>query len=136
MSNKQQGLIVLLVFLGLVGLWFIKQDPVLNHLNATLSADQELAAYPYHVHVLKVDNGVVTLSSPRSPQVSVLQFFNIAFPKLDTNNPDSAEMIAAQKQLAHIQEKSAKLVKAQPDIKDVQWEIDKAWYSSHGLIVE
>jgi hypothetical protein len=136
MSNKQQALIVLFIFLGLAAFWFLKQDPALNHLNAALRADQELAAYPYQFRAMKLENGVATLSSPRSPQVSVLQFIAIAFPKLDTSNPDSPTMIAAQKQLAHVQEKAGKLAKAQPDIKDIEWEIDKSWYSSHGLIVE
>jgi hypothetical protein len=114
MSNKQQALIVLFIFLGLAAFWFLKQDPALNHLNAALRADQELAAYPYQFRAMKLENGVATLSSPRSPQVSVLQFIAIAFPKLDTSNPDSPTMIAAQKQLAHVQEKAGKLAKAQP----------------------
>lgn len=136
MSNKQQSLIVLAVFLGLVLLWFLRQDPALNQLNDSLRNDPELSAYPYQFRVMKLENGIATLSSPRSPQVSVLQFFNIAFPKLDTSNPDSPEMIAAQKALAHVQEKAGKLAKQQPGIQDITWEIDKSWYSSHGLLVE
>lgn len=136
MTNKQQGLIVLALFLGLALLWFAKQDPEFNNLNNVLKADSELSAYPYHFRVMKLENGVATLSSPRSPQVSVLQFFKIAFPKLDTTNPDTPEMIAAQKRLAHLQEKAGKLAKEQPGIQEIQWEIDKDWYSSHGLIVE
>lgn len=136
MTNKQQGLIVLALFLGLALLWFVKQDPEFNNLNNILKADPELSAYPYHFRVMKLENGVATLSSPRSPQVSVLQFFKIAFPNLDISNPDTPKMIAAQKKLAHLQEKAGKLAKEQPGIQEVQWEIDKDWYSSHGLIVE
>lgn len=136
MSNKTQGLIILALVLGLALLWFARQDPAFNNLNGVLKADTELAAYPYQIRVLKLENGVATLSSPRSAHVSVLQFFNIAFPNLDTSNPDTPEMIAAQKKLAQLQEKAAKLAKEQPGIQEVQWEIDKSWYSSHGLIVE
>ncbi len=136
MSNKTQGLIILALVLGLALLWFVRQDPAFNNLNGVLKTDTELAAYPYQIRVLKLENGVATLSSPRSAQVSVLQFFNIAFPNLDTSNPDTPEMIAAQKKLAHLQEKAAELTKEQPGIQEVQWEIDKSWYASHGLIVE
>jgi hypothetical protein len=136
MSNKQQALIVIALFLGLALFWFARQDPEFNRLNNLLQADAELQAYPYPIHVMKLEDGVATLSTPRSPQVSVLQFLKIAFPKLDTSNPDTPEMIAAQKQLAHMQEKAMKLIKKQPGIKDAQWEIDKSWYASHGLIVE
>ena len=136
MSNKQQLLIVVALFLGLGLFWFLKQDPVLNNINAALKADTELQAYPYQFRALKVDNGTATLTSPRSPQVSVLQFFKIAQPKLDINNPDSPTVIDAQKALAHVQEHAGKLAKAQPGITDIQWEIDRSWYASHGLIVE
>ncbi|MBU0656732.1 MAG: hypothetical protein KJ914_16545 [Gammaproteobacteria bacterium] len=136
MSNTKQGLIVLAIFLALALLWFARQDPEFNNLNNALKADPELSAYPYQFRAIKLENGVATLSSPRSPQVSVLQFFNIAFPNLDTSNPDTPEMIEAQKRLAHLQEKAGKLVKEQPGVQEVQWEIDKSWYSSHGLMVE
>lgn len=136
MSNKQQFLIVAALFLGLGLLWFFLQDPGLNRMNAALKADAELQAYPYQFRAIKVENGVATLSSPRSPQVSVLQFFQIAKPDLDTSNPDSPTMIAAQKELAHVQEKAGKLAKAQPGIQEVQWEIDRSWYAGHGLIIE
>lgn len=133
MSNKQQALIVFAIFLGVALLWFIKQDPALNHLNSTLKADQELVAYPYQFRAMKLENGIATLTTPRSAQVSVLQFFNIAFPTLDTSNADTPQVIAAQKQLAQIQEKAAKVIKAQPGITAIEWEIDRSWYSSHGV---
>ena len=133
MTNKQPALIVFAIFIAVALLWFAKQDPALNHLNSVLKADQELMAYPYQFRAMKLDNGIATLTTPRSAQVSVLQFFKIAFPTLDTNNPDTPQMIAAQKQLAQIQEKAAKLVKAQPGISEIEWEIDRAWYSSHGV---
>ena len=136
MSNKQQFLIVAALFLGLGLLWFLKQDPALNYLNAALKADTELQAYPYQFRALKIDKGIATLTTPRSPEVSVLQFLKIAQPTLDTSNPDSPDMIAAQKALAHVQEKGGKLAKAQEGVTEVQWEIDRSWYASHGLIVE
>lgn len=136
MSNKQQLVIVSALLCGLVLLWFLKQNPALNHLNAALKSDAVLQTYPYTFRTIKIENGVATLTSPRSPQVSVLQFLQIVKPHLDTNNPDSPTMIAAQKELAQVQEKAAEIVKAQPGIKDVEWEIDRSWYASHGVTVE
>ena len=136
MSMQKQLLVVLLIALGLVGLWFMKQDSTANHLNGVLRADPAIQAYPYNFHVMKFDNGVATMSTPRSPQVSVLHFFTYAFPKLDTSNPDSPSVIQAQKQLSEVQEKAAKIVKSQPNVKEIQWEIDKDWYKSHGILVE
>ncbi|OQX01177.1 MAG: hypothetical protein BWK73_46920 [Thiothrix lacustris] len=127
---------VIALLFGLGLLWFLKQDSAVNQLNATLQADPALQAYPYAFHTLKIENGVATLTTPRSPEVSVLQFLKIAQPHLDTSNPDSPEMIAAQKALAAVQEQAAKLAKAQTGITDVAWEIDRRWYASHGLIVE
>ncbi len=136
MSMQKQLLIVFLIFLGVVGLWFFKQDSTANHLNAVLKSDIALQAYPYRIYVMKFENGIATLNTPRSPQVSVLHFFKYAFPNLDTSNPDSAAMIQAQKQLSDLQEKAASLVKAQPNVKEVHWEIDRAWYKNHGVLVD
>ncbi|UOG90840.1 MAG: hypothetical protein L3K52_11590 [Candidatus Thiothrix sulfatifontis] len=136
MSNKQQLLIIITLCGGLALLWFFKQNPALNNLNAALQADAKLQAYPYTFRTVKIEGDVATLTSPRSPQVSVLQFLQIAKPNLDTSNPDSPPMIAAQKELAQVQEQAADIAKAQPGIKSVQWEIDRSWYASHGIIVE
>ncbi len=136
MSNKQQGLIVLGIFLGLAVLWFVMQNPQINQINAALTADPEVAAYPYPFHAVSVDDGVAVISSPRSTEVSVLQFFRIAFPKLSLANPDSLEVVAAEKRLAAVQGKVYNITKAQPDIKDVLWRIDRNWYSSHGVTLE
>ena len=136
MSNKQQGLIVAGIFLALAMLWFFKQDPQVNQLNAVLKADAAIASYPYPFHVLRVEEGTAIVSSPRSTQVSVLQFFQVALPNLDITNPDTPTVITAQKQLADVQGQVYNLIKAQPEIKDVLWEIDSAWYASHGVTLQ
>lgn len=138
MSNKQQLLIVLLAVAVLGGVaWFLKQDPTVNRLNAALQADPELTAYPYYTfRVMEVEGDTAVLSSPRSAQVSVLQFFNIARPELDTSNPDTPVMIAAQKELAQVQEKAGERVKADGEIAAIRWEIDRDWFASHGVIIE
>lgn len=135
LTPKRQAFIIGILVLGLIGLWFTKQDPQINQLNAALRAESDLLAYPYQFRVMAVKDGVATLTTPRSAQVSVLQFFPIAFPKLDLTNPDSPAVIAAQKDLARVQEKASHVIKQQPGIKDITWEIDRDWYASHGLIV-
>lgn len=136
MSNKQQLLLVAVAFLTVAAIWFLKQDPTLNRLNATLQADAELSAYPYPFRVIAVEETTAVMSSPRSAQVSVLQFFKITRPELDMQNPDSPTYIKAQKQLAQVQEKAGKLIKAQPEINDIRWEIDRHWYAQRGLIID
>lgn len=135
LSPKQQLLIIGLLLFGLLALWFWRQDPQINQLNAALRADSQLLAYPYQFRVTAVNKGIATVTSPRSAQVSVLQFFPLAFPKLDITNPDSPSVIAAQQELARIQEKAATIIQQQPGIQAVTWEIDHDWYASHGLIV-
>jgi hypothetical protein len=136
MSMQKQLLVVLLIALSLVGLWFMKQDSTANYLNGVLRVEPAIQAYPYNFHVIKFENGIATMSTPRSAQVSVLHFFKYAFPNLDIANPDSETMIQAQKQLADVQEKAAKIVKSQPMVKEIQWEIDRDWYKSHGILVD
>jgi hypothetical protein len=40
-------------------------DPRVDELNAQLSADPQLAAYPYSFRVLELDSGVAVMGSPR-----------------------------------------------------------------------
>lgn len=133
MSMQKQLLIVLAICLGLALLWWSKQDPQLDHLNNVLAADAELQAYPYHFRVLRVENGTAVISSPRSSQQSVLDFLKRIRPNLDLRNPDSEAVIAAQKELAHVQEKAAEHIRAQPGIRDTGWELDRNWFMQHGI---
>lgn len=147
MSNSQQDafsdrekkiaiVLIPLLLLGLLTTWFLVNSPRVSELNNMLSAHTELANYPYPFRVLAIDGETAVMSSPRSPQSSVLQALKIIKPGLNVRDSNSAAVIAAQKELAELQFLAKDLVLAQPDISDVRWELDKGWLRDHGAIVQ
>jgi hypothetical protein len=97
--NYLIGLVAIVVF---AALWvFLSRDPRLGELNDLLAADTELADYPYAFRVLSFENGVATLSSPRSAEVPVMQFLRTAFPELRNTAVDDPAMMSAQDGLGH-----------------------------------
>ena len=112
---------------------FFKDPAEVKAINTQLQANVELAKYPYKFRVIEIKDGVATVTSPRSAQVSVLHALGIIHPEYVYKSPDSPEMIAAQKELAHLQEKAADIIKAAPEVFRIQWQIDKAWLEGHGV---
>lgn len=138
MSKTQQNTLIIILAIIVLGLaWWMKQDPAREQLNQVLREDKTLQAYPhYHVYVMQFENGIATLSSPRSPKVSVLHFLNITQPELKDLDGNHEKVIAAQKALAATQERARELMLAQEGVKDTRWMIDKSWYASHGIQVD
>ncbi len=136
-SSKREsiivGVIIAAIALGLLSLWRSQNDPRVAELNRMLMADPEIHDFSYPFRVLAVKGDTAYVSSPRSPQVSVLHFLAIDQPQLDLSNPDSPSVIAAQKALARVQGKVHKRVLSHPGIDKVQWTLDKAWYLQHGV---
>ena len=56
------------------------------------------------------------------------------YPHLIYESDDSERMVEAQKELARVQSKAAELVKEEPDIDEIQWELDKWWLQGHGVV--
>mgnify|MGYP001824976291 FL=1 len=117
-------------------LWLSNLNPRIGELNYILEADEQLATYPYQFRVLSLDTGVARMTSPRSAQMSAIQGLRIMFPELEGKSPVSPEMIAAQERLASIQTRAAGLVKAQEDVRSVQWILDEQWLSRNGVYME
>ena len=117
-------------------LWLSNLKPRIGELNYILEADEQLATYPYQFRVLSLDQGVARMTSPRSAQMSAIQGLRIMFPELEGKSPVSPEMIAAQERLASIQTRAAGLVKAQEDVRSVQWILDEHWLSRNGVYIE
>lgn len=111
----------------------VTRDPRVGELNDLLDADPQLADYPYRFRVLELDDGVAVMSSPRSAEVSVTRFLGAAFPRLRNLPATDPAMMAAQQELAERQGHAAALVRAQPDVSDVRWELDRRWLQSHGV---
>ncbi len=134
MSKYTFFLIILAI--TVLGYWALNYDPRVNELNAFLSQDAELSNYPYQFKVIELEEGKAVMSSPRSPQVSVLRFLSIIKPELSRNNPDSPALIAAQKELANLQQKAKKMILSQADVHQIRWELDKSWFASYGVYVD
>ncbi|OAD20762.1 conserved hypothetical protein, secreted [Candidatus Thiomargarita nelsonii] len=129
-------LFIISLAIALLAYWAWNYDPRVSELNDLLSQDSELSNYPYQFKVIELDEGTAVMSSPRSAQVSVLKFLSIIKPELHRKNSDSPEVIAAQKELAHHQQKAKKMVLSQPDVKQIRWELDKGWFAGYGIYVD
>lgn len=128
---------VLIAFVALlIALWAVDHDWRAGELSDQLQEDPEIAAYPFPFRVISVSNGVAVVTSPRSAAFSVLHFLTIIDPQLANLDSDDPAVIAAQKRLAHIQGKVAKRLKQEPDIDRIRWQLDRQWFSDHGVRVD
>lgn len=117
------------------GIYWMNLDSRVADINAVLARDGELAEYPYPFRVLTLENGVATMSSPRSADVPVMRFLRTAFPELGATSVDHPDMMAAQDELAERQSRAAQLVKSQPDVSAIRWVIDERWFNEHGVFL-
>lgn len=127
--------VILLVAVGLFAIWKSNTDPRTDELNRMIADDLEISAYDYPFRVFGVEGNTAVVSTPRSPQMSVLRALEILRPTLDVTQPDTPKVIAAQKELAHIQSRVRDLVLSHPQIDDVRWQLDKQWYLQHDVMV-
>lgn len=125
------GLACLLIF----GWWIMSLDFRASSLNTMLEKDAQLAAYAYQFRVLSVENGVATMTSPRSSKVPVLRFLATAFPELRSAADDDPRVIAGQETLVAMQSRASALVKAEEDISSVRWTLDARWYDQRGVVL-
>lgn len=132
--NYLIGLIV--VVLAGVLYFALDRDPRVGEINALLGADAELADYPYPFRVWSLENGVAVMGSPRSADVPVMRFLRTAFPALQDTAVDEPAMMAAQDELVAKQSRAAELVRGQPDVTAVRWELDTGWYRSYGIFLD
>jgi len=122
------GAIVLgLVFLALY------EPPIVANLNDRLEADEQVGSFPYAFRVLRIDNGTAVMSTPRSSAVPVAQVLDKIFPGLGNADPASPLFQELQEQLATVQKRAKAIVLEDPDIKRVQWELDRDWLSTYGI---
>lgn len=116
--------------------WLISLDSRVAKLNELLAADARLAAYPYQFRVLKLEEGVAYMSSPRSAQMSALQSLSVMFPDLKHAALESPRMTEAQEQLAEVQSHAAALIRSQDDVQRVIWVLDERWLANHGIYLQ
>jgi len=133
-STRNYAIFLAVLVLGLMAL-FLYQDPKVSELNQRLQGDPEIANFPFPFRVVKVHNDVATLTTPRSTLVPVVRILGILYPEVAGRAADSVEFQRAQKRLAKLQTRVRDLVLADPGIKHVSWELDRAWLSQQGIIV-
>ena len=120
------------IVLGLVFL-ALYEPPQVSELNDRLQADGQVGSFPYAFRVLRVDNGIAVMSTPRSSAVPVAQVLDKIFPGLGNADPASPLFRELQDKLASTQKRAKAIVLKDPDNKQVQWELDRNWLSSHGV---
>ena len=135
--KKRYWITPLLAFL--VGLdWYIRApDSAARKLSSAIEAQgsAKLKAYPYKFWVIKVKDGTAYVSTPRSFDVPAFKALAVLYPDVNTKNPNDPAFIATEKLLGEVQSEASAIVKAQPGIKEVRWELDRDWLRAHFIEV-
>lgn len=114
----------------------LSSDERVTEINEMLARDTQLQAYPYPFRVLRLEDGVAVMGSPRSAEVPVMQFLRTAFPPLSRTAVDDPAMMAAQQELARVQAHAMEMVEARDDVNAVRWEFDEQWFREHGVFLD
>ncbi len=122
------GIIVLVVLV-----WALYEDPLVSDLNDLLEQDSEVVGYPYQFQVLRFQNGVAIMSTPRSSAFPVHRALGILFPNLASRAQDNPDLMQAQQELARIQKRAKTIVMESGKVNSVRWELDKNWLNQHGI---
>jgi len=122
------GICVLIILV-----WALYEDPQVSDLNHLLEQDTEIAGYPYRFQVIRLQNGVATMSTPRSTDFPVYRALGIIYPHLANRAQDNPEIMKAQQKLAQIQKRAKAIVVESGKATSVRWELDKDWLSQHGI---
>lgn len=125
--------IILAIIAVIVLVWVFYESPDVSRLNAKLSENAELADYPYRFRVLGLENGVATMSSPRSASFPAYRALAILYPELHDEAPDSPAMIEAQQEMARVQKIARDIVAGSDDVSRVVWTLDENWLLGKGI---
>lgn len=125
--------IVLGVIVLVVIVWVLYEDPQVSDLNDLLQQDAEIASYPYQFQVLRIQNEIAVMSTPRSSAFPVHRALGILFPHLSNRAQDNPDVMKAQQELARIQKRAKAIVIESGRVKSMRWELDKNWMRDHGI---
>lgn len=134
MKKRYWAVLALVLVVGLD--WAIRApDSRARELTTVLEeqAGPQQKSYPYQFRVIKVDGDTAIMSTPRNVDVPALKMLGVLFPDIDTRNPNDPAFIAAEKRLGEVQSAARAIVLAQPGIKSVRWELDRAWLGAHNI---
>lgn len=125
------------IFLGVVVLlllvWALYEDPMVSELNELLEQDKVVSSYPYRFHVLRIENNVAVISSPRNSMFPMQKALGIIFPHLANRAQDNPDLMQAQEQMVKVQKRAKQLVVESGKVQRIRWELDREWLSSRGI---
>jgi hypothetical protein len=121
-----------ILLLGLL-FWVFYEDPQVTTLNGLLAADDEVAAYPYRFRVLRLENGVAVMGTPRSAEFPAFRALALLYPGLAAREPDDPEMMQAQLEMARVQERARAIVLDAGPVTRMIWELDTDWLGASGV---
>ncbi|MFZ1445286.1 MAG: hypothetical protein WAS49_07380 [Candidatus Dechloromonas phosphoritropha] len=133
--KKKYWVILVLIFLVWLD-WYIRApDATARQLTSAIEtqASEKLKNYPYKFHVLKFSQGTAYVSTPRSFAVPAFKALAVLYPDINTRNPNDPAFIAVEQLLGEVQSEAGAIVKAQPGVMEVRWELDRDWLSAHHI---
>ncbi len=113
--------------------WALYEDPQVSDLNHLLEQDTEIFGYPYRFQIIRLQNRVATISTPRSTDFPVYKALGIIYPHLANRTQDNPDIMKAQQKLAQIQKRAKAIVMKSDKAISIRWELDKDWLSQHGI---
>jgi hypothetical protein len=114
---------------------FMYEDPQIQSLNDRLLKDTRLSTYPYKFRVLRLENGIATMTTPRSPAFPAYRALGLLFPSLDGLPQDDSRLMQGQLDMAQLQEYAKGLVLDAEFVEHVLWELDTQWLDRHDIEV-
>lgn len=125
-----------LLVIGALGFWINSAwKPEAWNLDSVLESDPKIASYPYRFRVVSFENGIATISTPRSFDVPAYRFLTIIHPNLTNKADNDPEVIAAQQDLIDHQKRAQGLILAQKGVQSVEWKLDTQWLAARGVTV-
>lgn len=138
MTRRAAFIVLLATVLAALVYYWASGDPAVDALNEALrrNGSPALRDYPYRFRVLRLEDGVATMTTPRSREVPVYRMIRAIDPTVNPRDPNNPEFVAAEKALANVQTEARQIVLAQPGVKSVKWELDRNWLIDHGIAVD
>ncbi|RLA02668.1 MAG: glutamate-ammonia-ligase adenylyltransferase [Gammaproteobacteria bacterium] len=127
--------VILGIFTLSLAITFLYESPKVAELNKQLASIEDINKFPYHFKVLRIENGIAIMSTPRSTEIPVTQILGIIFPEVKGKASQSPEFQIAQKSLAEVQTLARDTIMSDKEIKQIRWELDRGWLIQHGISV-
>jgi hypothetical protein len=126
------------IFLGVIVLlllvWALYEDPAVSEVNELLEQDKVVSSYPYKFRVLRIENRVAVMSSPRNSTFPMHKALGVIFPHLANRAQDNPDLMQAQQELASVQKQAKRIVVESGKVARIRWELDREWLSSRGIV--